>query len=356
MLRLQDPDDPLAPTLLEEILAASEGAESGGAIFSYARPNGIDLLLRDPEFQAFLQRGQFEIVVGVDGVTNVAALDRLQAISAESRGLSARVFLHDRSGTTFHPKVCWFHKRNGGVALVGSGNLTLGGLTSNWEGFTLVPLSNSEVRSLEAQWRTWKALHRSQLRELSDPDVRARAARNVVTRPDRNVQDDRPTTRRPASDSPVLIAEVPRASDRWNQANFDLDSFVNFFHADDPRRRLQLWHVSNEGTIAPEPEVRPGVAVRSRNFRVELRAAAGLPYPTGGRPIGLFIATGPRSFLYMLVMPRTSHYPLVSAILGRHSTSPRNQVRRARLSVSELRREWPASPLWSYTSAAAANG
>jgi hypothetical protein len=348
MLRWQDPDDPDAPTLLEELIGGADGAEAGAGIFSYVRSNGADLLLRDADFQVFLSRGRFELVVGVDGVTDPAALDRLETISREYPRLSIKVFLHDRAGTTSHPKFCWFRKRNGGVAVVGSGNLTLGGLTRNWEGFALVPLTTAAVRSLEARWRTWTLLHRTQLRELSDPDVRTRAARNVATRPDRNVRDDRPVPRRPASESPVLIAEIPRASNRWNQANFDLDNFVNFFHADDPRRRLQLWHISDSGVIAAEPEVRPGVAVRSRNFRVELGAAAGLDYPAVSRPIAVFVATGPRNFLYMLLMPTSPHYATAAAILGRRARPPRNRVRRATLTVQELRREWPPAPFWSF--------
>jgi hypothetical protein len=348
MLRFQDPDDPSAPTLLEELIAASVGAESGGAIFSYARANGSDLLLRDPEFQAFLRRGRFDLVVGVDGVTDVAALDRLLAIARESRGLTVKVFLHARSGTTFHPKFCWFRKSSGGIAIVGSGNLTLGGLTTNWEGFVSLPLNVSAARSLENQWRTWKILHAEQLRDLEDPAVRTRAARNISVRPDRNIRDDVPTPRRPASESPALVVELPRASNRWNQANIDQNSFVNFFHADDPRRRLQLWHVSSGGSVATEPEVRPGVAVRSRNFRIELHAAAGLPYPRSGRPIAAFVATGPRDFLYMLLMPGTPHYAEAADVVARHSRSPRNQMRRVALPVETLRREWPASPFWSY--------
>jgi hypothetical protein len=89
--------------------------------------------------------------------------------------------------------------------------------------------------------------------------------------------------------------------------------------------------------------------VRSRNFRVELGAAAGLSYPTGARPIALFVAIEPRSFLYMLVMPASPHYSTVADILERWSRSPRNQVKRVTLSVEDLRSEWPASPFWSFT-------
>src|SRR5262245_32724540 len=126
MFRLQDPDDPAASTVLEELLAACEGAEFGAGIFSYARSNGVELLLRDPAFDDFLSRGQFELVVGVDCVTDTAALDRLALIERELPNLSVKVFLHDRARTTFHPKLCWFRRAGGGVTVIGSGNLTLG--------------------------------------------------------------------------------------------------------------------------------------------------------------------------------------------------------------------------------------
>jgi hypothetical protein len=89
--------------------------------------------------------------------------------------------------------------------------------------------------------------------------------------------------------------------------------------------------------------------VKSRNFRIELHAAAGLPYPGEGRPIGAFVRTSPREFLYMLLMPGTSHYPRVAAIVAQLAKSPANQLKRVRLTASELRRLWPRSPLWRYT-------
>jgi hypothetical protein len=349
MWRFQDPYDPLAPTLLEELIAASVSAEAGGAVFAYARANGIDLLLRDPEFQRFLKTGRFDLIVGVDGVTDVSALDRLQTIAAEFPRLRTKVFFHDRPATTFHPKFSWFRGLKGGIALVGSGNLTVGGLTTNWEAFAIVPLTPAGARAAEAEWQRWKALHAFQLRDVSDSAVRARAAKNIATRPDRNVHDDIPRPGRPNSASEALIVEVPRASTRWNQANLDQSSFVNFFHANDPRRRVQLWHVNDSGKIAADPEIRPGVAVKSKNFRIELRAAAGLPYPSPDRPIAVFVATGFRRFLYMLLMPSSPHYRQVAEILAKGSRSPKRQMKRLALSADQLSSAWPGSPLWSYS-------
>jgi hypothetical protein len=348
VIRLQDPLDPIAPILLEELLAASDAAKTGGAIFAYARSNGADLLLRDSAFQEFLKKGRFDLVVGVDGVTDVKALERLAAIARESPRLKVRVFLHEKRATTFHPKVCWFRKASGGVAIIGSGNLTLGGLTTNWECFGTHQLTEPEARGLEAQWQDWLSLHGSRLFPVDEPSVRARAARNKMTRPDRNVFDDIPKPTRPAAEGEALLVEIPKASDRWNQANIDHKNFRDFFHADDAKRRLRLWHISDRGVIASEPELRPGVAVKSRNFRIELKAAAKQKYPANGRPMAAFVKTGPRDFLYMLLMPGNPHFDNALEILKANSKAPATQVRRARLSVKELQTAWPGSPLWTF--------
>lgn len=157
------------------------------------------------------------------------------------------------------------------------------------------------------------------------------------------------TTAKPTvilSRTSILVAELPRASNRWNQANFDQESFNNFFHANTPGD-LKLWHVRDDGTIAPYPEVRPGVTVRSRNFRIELSAAAGLEYPSSGKPIGVFVPIGPKQFRYMLIMPGSRYNKQVDDLLTRHAPSRRGRVRRVQIPIATAQHEWVECPLWS---------
>ena len=78
--------------------------------------------------------------------------------------------------------------------------------------------------------------------------------------------------------NPVLVAEIP-GGDRWKQANFDQHTFETFFEAKlGTRRWVCFQHVNAAGIEVLEP-LRPSIIVPSVNFRFELGAGAGLPYP-----------------------------------------------------------------------------
>ena len=99
----------------------------------------------------------------------------------------------------------------------------------------------------------------------------------------------------------VLIAEIPASGDRWSQANFDLENYRNFFGANEAvgNRLVIFRHVNEDGTMAEYERNRPPVTVKSRNFRFELAAASGPPYPNGEfRPIAVFVRIVGRTFFY----------------------------------------------------------
>jgi hypothetical protein len=144
----------------------------------------------------------------------------------------------------------------------------------------------------------------------------------------------------------VLIAEIPRGSSRWNQANFDLYNYENFFGAKVGTTRYMFFrHVNLDGTL-DDTETRPSVAVKSSNWRFELAAAAGKKYPATGRPVAVFLRQASRNFLYRLLMPDDRDYPTVERILAAHSRGPMGRVRRVRLAISTLEQTWPNSPFW----------
>ena len=81
----------------------------------------------------FQQRGQSKISAGVDnGVTTYEGLvNLLDAIGANSE----MWIFHNESSSTFHPKVYLFANDQISDVIVGSGNLTEGGLFTNYEAF-----------------------------------------------------------------------------------------------------------------------------------------------------------------------------------------------------------------------------
>ena len=110
----------------------------------------------------------------------------------------------------------------------------------------------------------------------------------------------------------VLIAEVPKASARWKQINFDKASFQNYFGATPGGAggtyRILLKNVDSAGVLGTT-EPRPSVSVASHNWRFEISAARGIPYPAGvNRPYVVFSEASTRSFLYELVMPGDPRY------------------------------------------------
>lgn len=347
IIRLQDPDDENSSNVLEAILDACHDAAEGTGMFAFASAKGVRMLFEDVDFAGFLKRASFNLIVGVDAVTNVAALELLKDYTETYRGLDVRVFLHQRRGILFHPKFCWFRSPEGGTVVLGSGNLTPGGLAGNWEAYSLREMTAAEARTTAAQWREWTLSNRARLRPVDDEEALARAAENVASVIPAVDSDDFALDSVPPTTAPdaVLIAEIPRG-ERWKQANFDLETFRQFFQATPgTRQRVFLWHVAADGTIG-DIEVRPCVSVKSQNYRIELGAAANLPYPEGAfRPIAVFLRSATRKFRYRLLMPGEPSYNHVLRILAQRWTGHAGRVRRVTMSADELRQAWPDSPL-----------
>ena len=111
---------------------------------------------------AFSERGDVEIIAGVDhrGTSKEGLVDLLNAT-----GPNGRVILfHNPLPFTFHPKLYLFKSADRAEALIGSGNLTEGGLYTNYESTVqlVFDLSNSEdadaVRSIELDLDHWSDL------------------------------------------------------------------------------------------------------------------------------------------------------------------------------------------------------
>lgn len=338
--------------LLEALLEASDGASSGGAIFAWVNASGAIALLDDVVFVRFLAAGDFDLVVGVDSITDEAALNTLQARVDRHDRLTARAFVHQAAGL-FHPKLAWFCHPGGKLRLVvGSGNLTMGGLKNNWEAFVVADLQGDDAAAALDRLNGWLDAERKKLRPLDDPDARARAAANTGRETDLRRLGAAP----PAPPTPpgatyeVLVAELPKG-DRWKQANFNRFNYEDFFGARiGSQVRVALYHVDDAGNFG-DVEVRPSVEVRSQNYRFELEAASGLAYPTQdvGRPIAVFVRVAASTFVYRLVMPGDASYAALLTFV--ESRAPTNlspaRMRRIRTTVAELRSAWPASPLWS---------
>ena len=141
-----------------------------------------------------------------------------------------------------------------------------------------------------------------------------------------------------------LLLRFPRAAARWNQANFNLGTFRSFFQMTPGQlHRAVLYPVTASGTVGT-PEIRPGVSVKSHNYRVELGLAAGIPYPSRSRPIAVFVRIGTRRFRYRLFLPGDVDYAAIRILLTSLQPHPAG-VRRVTVSLSQFAAQLPTVAL-----------
>jgi len=301
-------------------------ATSGSGAYAFVSKSGAELLFGDVEFERLFDRGNYQLIVGIDQITSTEAINRLKEFQDRYASLSIYAFLHNTNNSLFHPKISYFSREDGlGSLVIGSGNLTAGGLRKNRETFAVVNLTEQEFINIDAYWNDWITQSAAYLKPLEDDDVIAKVAANTIRArawKDISIPEIESTTAEEVSSdseaidesqewkfqesSTVLFAEIPRSGNRWNQANFDVGTFESFFGATagDNSQRILLRNAESDRVLG-DIEIRPSVSVRSLNYRFELEAAAGLAYPATGRPIGIFIRLSTRMFIYRIFMPHT---------------------------------------------------
>ncbi|SHE76469.1 hypothetical protein SAMN04487965_0604 [Microbulbifer donghaiensis] len=355
MLHIQDPIFTRSYSTHEALINTCSSSIAGYGAFAFASATGVELLFNDEVFDALLERGEYSLVLGIDEITNAACLESLDRIQQRRPSLNVQAFLHDEP-SLFHPKFSFFkNEEDLGSLIVGSGNLTLGGLRKNREGFAVIELEQDQTRAIESYWSSWLAESGDRLRPISDDLVIQKVRQNqlrrragVVRRVEREEESESPeVVASGAADldsewsfsasSKVLFAEIPRSGDRWKQANFDVGTFQEFFGAipGDNSQRVLLRNVNADGTLA-HVEVRQSVSVKSQNYRFELDAASGISYPDTGKPIGIFVQVSTRVFLYHLFLPGDSHYETLVAWMDENWDGRADRMKRIVAQISDV--------------------
>jgi hypothetical protein len=349
-----------SPSLIKQIVRECGSATKGAAAFAFASALGVKLLTAEPEFKKFLKASVFLAVIGLDAITDTKAVEELQKVQKKYPNFKPKLFLHSRVGSCFHPKTMWLKTANGGVIITGSGNLTLGGLMANWEATAVEKLSVAEMNAAEAVWDKWLKAHQKQLLDLDDSTALDKAKANKIQRTKikktlklPEAEDEAAEVAADAAEevtqelllNPVLIAEVPKGGNRWNQVNFDVQTFQQYFGVTlGSTKVVHFYHMHDDGTLAAR-EDRHAVAVKSQNYRFEVGAAHGLPYPASGHPIVIFEKIADSTFKYVLLMPGQPAHKLVQNYLDDNYAKTRGK-RRITIAASDLQRVWPQSPLF----------
>jgi hypothetical protein len=348
-LHLQDPTK-AGRTLLDALVDAGDRAERGGGIFAFASARGVAMLLDDPVLGKLTRTGEFELVVGTDAITDERALAALQdRMTTSHPGLRARVLVHDLS-ILFHPKLCWFARGEQLTLLVGSGNLTPGGLATNLEAFTVAELDVPEAAEAEAQIAEWLQRWNTKLLPPNAPQSLARAQQNSGA--ERSLRTPMPSedeeSEPPHVDDAgdVLVAEIPRNASGRTQVDIGQAHFTDFFGGE-PRRekRILVQHVGAGGIVDDLEPPRALFRTQSDNYRFEAGAGRGREYPRQGRPIGVFVHSPDGIFRYRLLWPGEPAHAEVEAFLTAEKGPAGAAMRRVPTKLAHLRSAWPDSSL-----------
>ncbi len=266
--------------------------------------------------------GETDLLAGIDAVTNRPTLERLRDLGRHNAHFRPKVFWNGTHGL-FHPKLSDFRYGDGRRTLiVGSGNLTPGGLMNNFEGYTIISVERANDLDVSAL-DEFLARHVDQIREIDD-EALERAACNVI-RPIKGARQAGgviiPRTRRrrrarqrrspPHRVSPSIASDRagPRAGGRWTQVHFNADVVRDYFRiADHHTQRVYLTQVDAVGARS-DVEVRPCVySQANKNHKIEIGAARGREYPEDGPPVLAFRERQLRAFHYMLLFPGEAGY------------------------------------------------
>lgn len=129
-------------TRLIELLDSSD-YHTLNVVVAFAKNSGV-LRIKDA-FERFRKRGgKVHAFVGVDlGGTSYEALTAL-LLHTDSLNV-----VHSETGQTFHAKIYHFLGKDKGLIVVGSHNLTGGGLWTNFESSLLIPVGGSSPNKIE---------------------------------------------------------------------------------------------------------------------------------------------------------------------------------------------------------------
>ena len=130
--------------LLIENLSATKWTHFRAAV-AFVKNSGVKHI--KPHLQNFLVKGVAKISAGVDvaGTSLEGLTELLDALGPKGDGW----IFHNEAQSTFHPKMYLFSNATHAECLIGSGNLTEGGLFTNYEAFVHLELDRAKAADAE---------------------------------------------------------------------------------------------------------------------------------------------------------------------------------------------------------------
>ena len=368
-IRVQDPTAPPRSTLFDVIVEIARAGEVSylRLFFGFSTGSGINALLAVPEVADVLRTAEVDVLVGVDAVTDRPGLERLLALQVDNPSLRARA-IKNTTAALIHPKMLFARYADGrSVAIIGSNNMSFGGLAGNVEGYAMGYFERGEEPDL-ADWDAFLGRWDRLISEIDD-EVLASADRNVsrlerlrraareVPSPGESevvVTDGQAYEAQPSEadlDELMLVSMVPKAGQgpkaRWSQVHLSAEIARGFFEAE-PEEHPEIQLRDAEGGAVEDRRIVYS-AGSNKNVKIEVgaarEAARTVGYPVDGRPVVVFRREGTGRFRYLLLMPGEPGHAEMAQLATDEFVPSHNQLPRVVTPRSHVLARWPECPL-----------
>lgn len=315
MFDIQDPRYENGKLLNEALLEACNEALYGAGTYAFVSADGVKLLMKNNIFEQFLTRGRYELLIGMDEITNTRTLATLNQFCSQYPNLKANAFMHNTKESTFHPKYSWFRYENGGMLVLGSGNLTAKGLRRNTEAFVMQRVNEEEILSIEKKWADWLNSSKEYIKSLQDPEVIQRAEENA----EKIIKNAKVTDWEEENDawkfdlnSKMLIAEITTGwgyeKKKYYQVDIDIQTGNTFFGTEFyPKTNVILRKIHPQGFIE-DMEIATINITPNKKYQIELLAQNNIQKTSKGFPFVIFVRLSLRTFLYTIILPNDRGY------------------------------------------------
>ena len=379
----------VAKELIE--LLSSDKYNKFTCLVAFASHGGITALT--PYILRAKNKGvKIKIILGVDQkCTSKEALEEVLSWGGDS------YIYYTLNASIFHPKVYLFENCDYYTLIVGSNNLTEGGLVRNVECSLLVQdMQGTSVHS--AFYTYWKdilnsteenlyAITQELIDQLYEKKIIPSDSEHAMTSAEKRInissREKSPSVfknsgvqKNPEGFAPkrlrrtikakktaatagptvcevietlveigedVLIAEIG-GGPRWKQVNFPIAIFEEFFGAERGNNDycIRMMNISQDGSLG-EIERRQAVSVKSHNYRFEIQCDETKgEYPGDDvRPIVIFVKVNNNEFLYHVLLAKHDAYEKVKEYLYRETKNKDRELKRAIVHVEALHALYP---------------
>lgn len=139
-----------------------------------------------------------------------------------------------------------------------------------------------------------------------------------------------------------LVAEVPKAGNRWQQVHFNKDIARQFFNLQPGDiRSITLERISPEGKVENRTSRRLVFPEANKNSRIEFSFGTRASYPNlPKRPLLVVVEASYLTYRYRTLMPSQSGHEEVQAVLSA-GPSIGNGLHRRLVPLDDLELYWP---------------